>query len=280
VAVPELPEVRALAERLEAALGGRRLTAVDVPGFSGLKTVTPTPDALMGATLDAVTSRGKYVVLGFGDAGRALVHLGNAGRVDVELPVKATRPRGSLVRLTFDGDGLLVREHGRERRAGLWVLAANDDGPLAALGPEPFDDGFAELVADGTDRRHLHTMLRDQRTVAGVGRGYADDVLNRAGLSPFATLDALDAAAREGLLDSTRGVLAEALDRERDRRGGLAEASLGDRFLVHRRAGSPCPRCARQLERVSYESYEIVYCPSCQTKGKVLADRRLSRLLR
>jgi len=208
------------------------------------------------------------------------VHLGNAGRVDLEAPPKATRPRGSLVRAAFDDVAVLVREHGRERRAGLWVLGDGDDGPLAPLGPEPGEPAFATLVLESQDRRHLHTLLRDQRTVAGVGRGYADDVLNRARLSPFATLAALDDDARRALLDATRAVLDEALQRERTREGGLSAASLGDRFAVHRRAGEPCPRCGRTLERVSYESYEIVYCPDCQTKGKVLADRRLSRLLR
>jgi formamidopyrimidine-DNA glycosylase len=277
--VPELPEVRALAERLDAALAGRRLEGLAVLGFSGLKTVDPPPDALVGTALQGVSSRGKFLVLAF-ERGRALVHLGNAGRVDLEAPPKSTRQRGALVRGTFDDVAFLVREHGRERRAGLWVLADGDDGPMAALGPEPYEAAFGELVLAGEDRRHLHTLLRDQRTVAGIGRGYADDVLNRAGLSPFSTLAALDDTGRRALLDATRVVLDEALDRERTREGGLSAASLGDRFAVHRRAGEPCPRCGRRLERVSYESYEIVYCPDCQTKGKVLADRRLSRLLR
>jgi formamidopyrimidine-DNA glycosylase len=278
--MPELPEVRALAERLDVAVAGQRLVDVTVPGFSGLKTVAPSPSALIGSALRGVRSRGKYVAFDFGEHGRALVHLGNSGRLDIERPVKSTRPRGSLVRFEFEDSGLLVREHGTERRAGLWVLDAPDDGPLAAIGPEPFDEGFFELLLHGGDDRRLHTMLRDQRTVAGIGRGYADDVLHRAKLSPFASLSRLDAAARQRLLDATREVLEEALVRERGRTGGLSDSSLGDRFSIHRRAGASCPRCGRRLERVSYESNEIIYCPDCQTKGKVLADRRLSRLLR
>ena len=278
--MPELPEVRALAERVDAVIAGQALVDVAVPGFSGLKTVTPGLSALVAATLASVASRGKYLVFDFGERGRALVHLGNSGRLDIERPVKATRPRGSLVRFEFADAGVLVREHGSERRAGLWVLEAGDPGPLSTIGPEPFDEAFREFVLHGDDGRRLHTMLRDQRTVAGIGRGYADDLLHRAELSPFASLTRLDDASRGRLLAATTEVLSEALERERERTGGLSEPSLGDRFRIHRRAGSPCPRCGRRLERVSYESNEIVYCPTCQTKGKVLADRRLSRLLR
>jgi formamidopyrimidine-DNA glycosylase len=278
--MPELPEVRALAERLDVAVAGQLLVDVTVPGFSGLKTVAPSPSALIGSALTSVRSYGKYFVFDFGEHGRALVHLGNSGRLDIERPAKSTRPRGSLVRFQFEDGGLLVREHGTERRAGLWVLEALDDGPLAAIGPEPFDEDFQQLVLHGGDERRLHTMLRDQRTVAGIGRGYADDVLHRAKLSPFGALSRLDDEARQRLLDASREVLDEALGRERCRTGGLSDASLGDRFSIHRRAGASCPRCGRRLERVSYESNDIVYCPDCQTKGKVLADRRLSRLLR
>lgn len=278
--MPELPEVRALAERLDATLAGQSLVNVGVPSFSGLKTVEPSPSALIAAALVSITGRGKYLVFDFGERGHALVHLGNSGRLVVEQPVKSTRPRGSLVRFEFEDAGVLVREHGTERRAGLWVLGAGDNGPLVTLGPEPFDGAFRELILDGGDSRHLHTMLRDQRTVAGIGRGYADDSLHRAALSPFASLSRLDATARQRLLEAVIDVLNEALVRERHRSGGLSDSSLGDRFSIHRRAGAACPRCGRRLERVSYESNEIVYCPNCQTKGKVLADRRLSRLLR
>ena len=278
--MPELPELRALAERLDAALAGHVLTGATVPSFSGLKTVSPSPADLVGASLERVASRGKYLSFAFGRVGRALVHLGQAGRVDLEQPPKQTRPRGSLARLEFGESSLLVREHGTERRAGLWVLADGDDGPMATLGPEPGEPAFAELVRRGEDTRHLHTLLRDQHTVAGIGRGYSDDLLHRARLSPFTSLHALDVEGRERLLASTLEVLDEALERERQRTGGLSGGSLGDRFAIHRRAGSPCPRCGRNLERISFASNELVYCPDCQTGGRVLSDRRLSRLLR
>lgn len=271
--------MRALAERLDVVLAGATLTRCDLLSFSGLKTVTPAPDDLVGRTVSAVTSTGKYLVLVF-DGPRVLVHLGNAGRLDVEHPPKATRPRGSLARLTFSSCALLVREHGTERRAGLWVLGEGDDGPLAELGPDPFSDEFERFLLVTTDTRHVHSLLGDQRTVRGIGRGYADDILHEAQLSPFATVGTMDAPTRARLLDAIRRVMTDALTGERERTGGLSDASLGDRFRVHRRAGEPCPRCGRTLERVSYATHEVVYCPTCQTKGKVLADRRMSRLVK
>ncbi len=272
--------MQALAERLDAALGGARLSGVDVMGFASLKTVDPAPEAMVGREVRSVGRRGKYLVFDLGGP-RILVHLSQAGRLDLEDPPKRTRPKGAAVRLRLDGaPAVLVREHGTERKAAWWVLAEGDEGPLAGLGPEPDSDGFACLVASGDDRRRLHTMLRDQRTVAGLGRGYADDALNRAGLSPFSSLAALDATARCRLVEAVRATVDEALAAERGRRGGLSEPRLGDRFRVHNRSGSPCPECGDTLRRVSYESHEITYCPTCQTGGKVLADRRMSRLVK
>jgi formamidopyrimidine-DNA glycosylase len=134
-------------------------------------------------------------------------------------------------------------------------------------------------VRSGDDRRRVHTILRDQHTVAGIGRGYTDDALHRARLSPYITLSQLEADERSRLLESVRDVLSEALEVERQRLGGLP-TKLGDHFTVHNRYGQPCPRCGDDLRRVSFESHEITYCPTCQTGGKVLADRRMSRLVR
>ncbi len=151
--------------------------------------------------------------------------------------------------------------------------------PLAKLGPEPDSPEFEALVREGSDTRRVHTILRDQRTVAGLGRGYTDDVLHRARLSPYASLDKLDEGQRASLLEAVHTVLADALEAERRRSGGLP-TKIGDHFTVHNRYGEPCPVCGGDLRRVSYESHEVTYCPTCQTGGKVLADRRLSRLLR
>jgi formamidopyrimidine-DNA glycosylase len=277
--VPELPEVQALAERLDAALTGGILERLDLLQFSSLKTFAPRPEELLGRTLDGVTRRGKFTVMWFGGP-RLLFHLSQGGRVDLEDPPKATKPRGSVLRMRFDGQpSVLIKEFGTQRKAGWWVLAEGDDGPLAKLGPEVSSEPFAAWVRETDDTRRVHTILRDQRTVAGVGRGYSDDILHRARMSPYASLGKLTSDEREALLDATTEVLAQALAVERERTGGLP-TKLGDHFVVHGRYGEPCSRCGADLRRVSYESHEVTYCPSCQTGGKILADRRLSRLIR
>jgi formamidopyrimidine-DNA glycosylase len=241
--------------------------------------VTPRAAELAGRTLERVGRRGKYLRFELGGP-RILVHLSQGGRVDVEDPPKATRPRGCVVRMAFAGrPSVLVKEFGRERKAGWWVLAEGDEGPLAKLGPEPDSPEFEAFVLDSDEGRRVHTILRDQRTVAGLGRGYTDDVLHRAKLSPYATLGSLGSEERAALLEAIRSILAEALEAERRRGGGLP-TKIGDHFTVHNRYGSPCPVCGDDLRRVSYESHEVTYCPTCQTGGKVLADRRLSRLIR
>jgi formamidopyrimidine-DNA glycosylase len=279
--MPEMPEMQGLAERLSVAVAGARFERIQPIGFAGLKTASPPAETLVGAAVTAVGRRGKYVVFEVDRPLRVALHLSQAGRVDLEEPPKQTRPKGGVVRFLFDnGTAVLVREHGTERKAGWWVLAAGDEGPLERLGPEPGTTAFRDLILTSADNRHLHTLLRDQRFVAGLGRGHTDDALNRARLSPFASLKALPPADRERLLDAIDSVLAEALERERERTGGLSEPKLGTRFLVHNRAGQPCPNCGAALLRVSYESHEVVYCKECQTRGKALADRRLSRLLK
>jgi formamidopyrimidine-DNA glycosylase len=277
--VPELPEVQALAERLDAAVAGAPFAGAAVLQFSSLKTVSPRPESLVGATLERVSRRGKYLVFEFAGP-RLLVHLSQGGRIDVEDPPKKTRPRGAVVRLALDRrPSILVKEFGRERKAGWWVLAEGDEGPLAKLGAEPDSPEFERFVLASDDARRVHTILRDQRTVSGIGRGYSDDILHRAKLSPFATLAALSNEERRDLLDAVHEILAEALEAERRRAGGLP-TKIGDHFTVHGKYGTPCPRCGDDLRRISYESHEVTYCPACQTGGKVLADRRLSRLIR
>lgn len=279
--MPEMPQMQALAERLDGALAGATLEGVVLLGFASLKTVQPEPDVLVGRRLERVGRRGKYALLCFEEGYRVAVHLSQAGRVDLEVPPKATRPRGSLVRLTFSSPpaAVLLREHGTQRKAGWWVLGPGDEGPLATLGPEADSEAFAQLLGHDQSPRRLYTWLRDQHVVAGLGRGYTDDALHRAQLSPFATVGSLDADARERLLAAIRAVLGEGLEAERGRKGGLSEPRLGEHFSIHGRVGEPCPRCGATIRRVSFDSYEVAYC-TCQTGGTVLADRRLSRLLR
>ena len=278
--MPEMPEVQALAERLDEILAGAPLEALDMLQFSSLKTYAPRPAEAVGLTIERVTRRGKYLVFELQGGLRVLVHLSQGGRVDIEAPPKSTKPRGSVLRVrAHDRPSALVKEFGHERKAGWWVLAAGDDGPLAKLGPAIDSDAVEELFRTSDDTRRVHTILRDQRTVAGVGRGYSDDILHRAKLSPYASLAKLDAAERERLITATHEILSDALEVERGRSGGLP-TKVGDHFTVHNRSGEPCPVCGADLRRVSYESHEVTYCPDCQTGGKVLADRRMSRLLR
>jgi formamidopyrimidine-DNA glycosylase len=278
--MPEMPEIQALAERLGEAVGGAELEGFDLLQFSSLKTVTPRPADLVGRSLGEVGRRGKYLILPFDGGDRILVHLSQGGRLDVEAPPKSTKPRGSVARFRFaERPSLLVKEFGKERKAGVWVLAADDDGPMAALGPEVLSEEATTLFRESADGRRVHTILRDQRTVAGVGRGYSDDALHHAKLSPYAALGKLDAEQRERLIRGLHAILTDALEEERRRSGGLP-TKIGDHFTVHGRWGQPCPRCGADLRRVSYESHEVTYCPDCQTEGKILADRRLSRLIR
>jgi formamidopyrimidine-DNA glycosylase len=278
--MPEMPEIQALAERVGETVGGAELVGFDLLQFSSLKTVTPRPAEFVGRRLHEVGRRGKYLVLDYEGGDRMLVHLSQGGRLDIEAPPKSTKPRGSVARFRYaERPSLLVKEFGKERKAGVWSLAAGDEGPLAALGPEALSDEAASFFGESADGRRVHTILRDQRTVAGVGRGYSDDALHHAKLSPYAVLGKLDTEERRSLVIGLREILTDALEVERRRGGGLP-TKLGDHFTVHGRWGQPCPRCGADLRRVSYESHEVTYCPSCQTGGKVLADRRLSRLIR
>ena len=277
--MPELPEMQGLAERMHELLAGSTLERVVPIQFSAAKTAQPPIEELVGRELASVGRRGKFLVMDF-DGPRVLVHLSQGGRVDFEDPPKKTRPKFGVARFFFTGKpAILVKEFGTQRKAGWWVLAEGDDGPLERLGPEPDSEEFAQLILGSDDRRRLHTILRDQRTVAGIGRGHSDDILHRARLSPYVALAKLTEAERNAVLDATKEILDAALALERARTGGLP-TKLGDRFVVHGRFGEPCPRCGAELKRVWHEDYEVTYCPACQTDGRILADRRLSRLIR
>ncbi len=288
--MPELPEMQALAERLDSAVANATLEKVTALQFSSLKTVTPEPNALVGLRIKAISRRAKYLIATFEPTGgsltsppRLLIHLSQGGRVDLETPAKSTKPKNGVVRLTFSSVAapiaILIKEFGHERKAAWWVLGPGDNGPLDRLGPE-IDSGEAiEFLRVSNDSRRVHTILRDQRSVAGMGRGYTNDALHRACISPYATLASLNSDQRERLIEAIKFVLETGLAHERQRKGGLPP-KVGDHWIVHHRMGEPCPTCGDTLKRVSYESYEITYCPACQTDGKLLADRRMSRLLR
>src|SRR5918999_5379053 len=156
--MPELPEVQAMVERLEGSIGGVTLAGADVLQFSSLKTVTPRVADVVGASVTGVSRRGKFALLELGGP-RIAFHLSQGGRVDIEMPPKTTKPRGAVVRFRFEGaPSVLVKEFGRERKAGWWVLAEGDDGPLEKLGPEPDSAAFESFVLAGTDGRRVHTI--------------------------------------------------------------------------------------------------------------------------
>lgn len=277
--MPELPEIQALAERLDSLLVGGAVSTITPLSFSALKTFDPPPASLLGQRVVAVGRRGKFLLCDL-ERSRLVVHLSQGGRVSIEDPPRTSRPKGGVLRLAVpDRPSVLVREYGTERKAAWWLVPPGDPGPTAGLGPEPGSDEATELILSSQDGRRVHTLLRDQHTVAGIGRGYSDDILHRARVSPYASLKSLDDVARRGLLEAIDEILAEGLTLERQRTGGLPP-KVGDHWIVHGRHGTPCPRCGDDLRRVSYESYEVTYCPGCQTAGKVLADRRLSRLIR
>ena len=157
--MPELPEMQALAERLEVFLEAAVFVGVDPLGFASLKTVVPPPDALVGQSVTSVRRQGKYLRIGTGGPVALMFHLSQAGRLDVERPWKRTKAKGAAVRFRFDDDrAVLLREHGHERKVAWWVLGAEDVGPAAGLGPEPGTDEFAALILTSVDRRRIHTL--------------------------------------------------------------------------------------------------------------------------
>lgn len=282
--MPELPELEALAEGLTAAIAGREVTGVSVWLPSAVKTAEPPLDVLVGARVERVWRRGKLIGVDIG-AHALVIHLMQAGRLGLA-PVAERRPSrtGVLsVRLGPDEE-LRLRELSTEHRATVHLLARDavaGHGPLAALGPEPVGlapGEWGRLLREPAAR--LHTALREGRRVAGIGRCYASEIMWAARLAPFARTDRLTDDELGRLAAAADAVLTQAVERAR----GRITTRLPDReervTAVHRHAGEPCLRCGTVLQRVSFAGYELVYCPRCQTGGKVYADRRTSRFLR
>ncbi len=279
--MPELPELQAHAERLDAALRGTVLERFEALAFTALKTATPDPVLASGHAVTSVGRRGKHLLLAIGPV-TFVVHLMQGGRLRID-PRNDARPRGAQARWHLaDGTTLVLTEPGRERKAGVWAVAGDPlvQPPLDRLGPDA--DGLdvaalGEILAAAGGAR-LHGVLRDQRRVAGIGRLLANDLCFAAGLSPFATAGRLDADEVARLHASLHEVLDAALAHERagDDLGPAAER----RRLVHGRSGEPCPRCGGALRSVTYRSHEVVYCAACQTGGRVLKDNTTSRFLK
>ena len=242
-----------------------------------MKTFDPPLAALEGRRFAGSERRGKNLLFPTDDGELVLrVHLMSAGRLRYLAP-GAKGPKTTMFRLQFaDGGELVLTEAGKKKRAGVWLLTpAGLDAELAHLGPDALGLSRAALREIlGRERRQLHPLLRDQRALAGIGRAHANEILWRARLSPFALSPQLDEGEIARLGEAIEEDLTRALDlRERGKRDS-------DVYLVHGRFGEPCSRCGTTLRRVDFEEHTITYCPDCQTDGRILKDRRLSRLLR
>jgi formamidopyrimidine-DNA glycosylase len=286
--VPELPEVQALTAGLADHMAGKRVERCQLTSFSALKTVEPPLEDLIGRTVVTVERRGKFVCIDSGGPW-LVVHLARGGWVKWydALPKGPLRPGRSPIALRVgleDGSGLDITEMGHEKRLALWVVRAPEDvEPLAALGIDPLGpdftvDALASLL-QGTSAT-LKTVLTTQSLIAGVGNAYSDEALHRARLSPYKKSGNLDGPEVARLHDAVVGVLSEAVGRAASL--GIAELK-GDKkraMQVHGRTGEPCPVCGDTVRQVSFATKSLQYCPTCQTGGKALADRRLSRLLK
>lgn len=278
--MPELPEIRAHAERLERDLEGVALERFEALSFTALKTAVPSPTEALGQPLTGISQRGKYLLLAVGPLTFA-VHLMQGGRLKPD-PKQSRKPRGGVARWSFDGgQPLLLTEAGTQKRAGVWVLADDPlaQEPLARLGPEADQVDAATLTALGTEHRmRLHGFLRDQRIIAGIGRRLANEVCHRAKLSPFSASQKLTDAQAEAVVGAIRACIEESLAFERtlDEMSNSAQRPSA----VHHREGQPCGVCGDGIRAIEYSSYTIDYCPTCQTGGKILADNTTSKFLK
>ena len=275
--MPELPEIEAWVRELDAPVSASPVERAGPAHIATLKTFDPPLAALEGRRLEGARRRGKHLLFPTDDGELVLrIHLMSAGRLR-HLRPGAKGPKTPAFRLRFaDGSELVLTESGAKKRAGVWLRTPEEtDAELAHLGPEALGLGVArlrEILAD--DNRRLHSLLRDQRALAGIGRAHANEILNRARLSPF--------ALTSQLADEEVERLAAAIDDDLSRALELRERGVGDKkaYRVHDHRGEPCPACGTPIAYVDFEEHAIYYCPACQTNGRVLKDRRLSRLLR
>jgi formamidopyrimidine-DNA glycosylase len=281
--MPELPEVEITARLIGAATEGARIESVLTPGINALRSFDPPLSAIDGRGLTGVTRRGKLFVVGIDGGLSLLIHLMSAGRLQLFDTRASLRDRTSrlLVRLA-GGRELRLREFGTKQAAWVKLLTAEGlrgEETIATLGPEAYPDPppLGPLL---DAPRPLHGLLRDQRVIAGIGRSWVDEILHAAKLSPFKRGSELSDEEAERLREAIEQELGRALAHYEEHLVLPVPDKLPMPLNVHRRNGEPCPRCGDQLEAVFYEDYVMCYCPTCQTEGKLLKDRRLSRLLK
>jgi formamidopyrimidine-DNA glycosylase len=277
VSVPELPEVEAWVRELDPLVSTAPIEKAGPAHVATLKTIDPPLSALDGRRLEGAERRGKNLLFPTAEGDFVLrIHLMSAGRIRYLAP-GAKGPKMPMFRLRFAGGSeLVLTEGGRKKRAGVWLATPERiDDDLSHLGPDALDLDAATLAEVlGRERRQLHPLLRDQRAIAGIGRAHANEILLRARLSPFKASTELTEEETERLAATIRDNLAHALE--------LRLKGKGDKdvYVIHDRLAQPCPQCGTPIARVDFEEHTIYYCPTCQTGGRVLKDRRLSRLLR
>lgn len=287
--MPEMPEMEALTRWLRGRVVGRCFTRVEIAALNALKTVAMSPTALLGLEMTTVRRDGKFCSIGT-DGAWLTFHLARAGwlRWYDAAPTSPARPGKSplALRVAFDDDsGFDLTEMGTQKKLAVYLVADPQDVPMiASLGTDPLGSDFGRTELDrilkAAGRSQLKGVLRDQKVFAGIGNAYSDEILHAARLSPFKPADGLDNDERTRLLDAITGELQGAIDRA----DGLAPSQLKDDkrsgMRVHGRKGLPCPVCGSEVAEVSFADSALQYCPTCQTGGKTLADRRLSKLLK
>lgn len=275
--MPELPEVEAWVRALDPLVSAAPVERAGPAHIATLKTAEPPLSMLEGGRLAGARRRGKNLLFPTEDGDLVLrVHLMTAGRLRF-LAAGAKGPKTPMFRLRFSGgDELVLTEAGKKKRVGVWLVTPPQlETDLAHLGPDALDvDAAALQEILERDRRQLHPLLRDQRAIAGIGRAHANEILHRARLSPFKSSTELSDEEVDGLAAAMHEDLERALE--------LRESGKGDRdvYRIHNHLGEPCPVCGTPIAQVDYEEHTVYYCPSCQTGGRLLKDRRLSRLLR
>ncbi len=285
--MPELPEVEITTRVLDAALCGAQIESVLAPGINALKTFDPPLSELAGQRIERVRRRGKQIILESSGGLALLIHLMSAGRLQLYDKPAGPRDRTSrlLVRVrtrTGEERELRLREFGSKQAAWVKLLATSgleQEESLERLGPEAWPDppALAELL---DAPRPLHALLRDQRVIAGIGRSWVDEILWESELSPYKRGADLDEPEAARLREAMVATLGRAIAHYETAITLPIPDKLPMPLRVHRRQGEPCPRCGTTLQAVHFEDYVIAYCPACQTEGRVLKDRRLSRLLR
>jgi len=281
--MPELPEVEITVRRLDAVLSGACVESAVAPGMNVMKTFEPGLDQLAGRTIAGLKRIGKMPVVEFGDLS-LLIHLMSAGRLRVSEKRAGPKDRASRILVRLEGGReLRLRELGTKQRAWAKLLttdAVEEDEAVARLGPEAWPapplDEFAALI---DQPRHLHPLLRHQGDIAGIGRSWVDEILWEARLSPFKQGSELSEAEVERL-HAALHVLGDAIERYEESIGPDLPDKIPMPLKVHRREGEPCPRCGTTIEAVYFSEHQTNYCPTEQTGGRVLKDRRLSRLLK